>query len=303
MRLISRIRASLDAEIAIRSLFEAPTVEALAKNVDNGRTPDSDFEALLPLRTHGSRRPLFCIHHAGGVSWSYSRLITHIPSDYPIYGLQARSLRWRAALPQSLHDVALDYLHLIRQIQPAGPYNLLGWSFGGLVAHAIATQLQTMGEAVSLLALLDSYPPSNENAAHLCADSQGDREILSEGMVEASIQNMLDILRREGAKFSTLNELQYMAITDTFKMNNRLMRTFSPRQFVGDILLFVAKEGKTALPHEVWSPYVSGRINVRCIDCAHEAMMDSMPAAEIGSALAIELDKQPSQGEERDQSI
>ena len=44
IRLISRIRASMDAEISIRSLFEAPTVEALAKRLVRGRP------ALVGLR-------------------------------------------------------------------------------------------------------------------------------------------------------------------------------------------------------------------------------------------------------------
>jgi acyl carrier protein len=49
IRLISRVRSSLDAEISIRSLFEAPTVEALAKRLVRGRPALSDFEVLLPI--------------------------------------------------------------------------------------------------------------------------------------------------------------------------------------------------------------------------------------------------------------
>ena len=162
IRLISRVRSSLDVEISIRSLFEAPSVEALAKRVVRGRPALSDFEVLLPIRPHGSKQPLFCIHDAGGFSWPYSKLIRHIPPEHPIFGLQARNLTQRAMRPGSIDEMAADYLSLIRKIQPIGPYNLLGWSFGGLVAHAIATQLQSMGHGVSLLALLDSYPIERE---------------------------------------------------------------------------------------------------------------------------------------------
>ena len=115
IRLISRIRSTLEVEIAIRSLFEAPSVEALAKSLANGHSTRSDFEALLPIRPHGSMRSLFCIHHAGGFSWPYSRPIRHIPPDHPIYGLQARNLIQRAMLPHTLEDMAADYLSLIRE--------------------------------------------------------------------------------------------------------------------------------------------------------------------------------------------
>ena len=158
IRLIGPIRLSLDVELNIRNLFEAPNVGALAKRLVRGRPGLSDFEVLLPIRSAGNKPPLFCIHDAGGFSWPYSKLIRHIPAEHPIFGLQARNLTQRAMRPNSVGEMAADYLNIIRKVQPVGPYNLLGWSFGGLVAHAIATQLQSIGEEVALLALLDSYP-------------------------------------------------------------------------------------------------------------------------------------------------
>src|SRR5207344_1558020 len=98
------------------------------------------------------------------LSLPYSRLISHIPSDHPIFGLQSHSLGQQGPAPDTVEDAAAEYLSIIRQVQPVGPYNLLGWSFGGLVAHAMATQLQSEGEEVALLALLDSYPANRENA-------------------------------------------------------------------------------------------------------------------------------------------
>ena len=88
---------SIDVEIGIRSLFEAPTVEALGKRLVHGRPALSDFDVVLPIRPSGTKLPLFCIHDAGGFSWPYSKLIRHIPSDHPIYGLQARNLTQRIA--------------------------------------------------------------------------------------------------------------------------------------------------------------------------------------------------------------
>ena len=288
IRLISRIRSSMDADISIRSLFEAPTVEALTKRLTRGRPALSDFEVLLPIRPAGSKLPLFCIHDAGGFSWPYSKLIRHIPPEHPIYGLQARNLTQRARRPRSIDEMAEDYLSFIRRIQPHGPYNLLGWSFGGLVAHAIATQLQSMGEEVALLALLDSYPVPQDGAQAAFDD---DSENLSRQVAINPIMNLLDVLRREG--LSTLKEHHYEAIMDTFKNNTRLMRTFEPQRFRGAMSLFVAMVSDAKPPVEFWRSHVAGEIRIHPVDCAHDNMMDPIPAEKIGVVLANELGKQP----------
>jgi nonribosomal peptide synthetase DhbF len=288
IRLISRIRSSMDADISIRSLFEAPTVEALIKRLTRGRPALSDFEVLLPIRPAGSKLPLFCIHDAGGFSWPYSKLIRHIPPEHPIYGLQARNLTQRARRPRSIDEMADDYLSFIRRIQPHGPYNLLGWSFGGLVAHAIATQLQSMGEEVALLALLDSYPVPQDGAQVVFDD---DSENLSRQVAINPIMNLLDVLRREG--LSTLKEHHYEAIMDTFKNNTRLMRTFEPQRFRGAMSLFVAMVSDAKPPVEIWRSHVAGEIRIHPVDCAHDNMMDPIPAEKIGVVLANELGKQP----------
>lgn len=76
--------------------------------------------------------------------------------------------------------MACDYLDQIRGIQPGGPYLLLGWSFGGLVADEIASQLQSQGECETLVALLDSYPSDQQSSPHIPDDSELLADLLKE---------------------------------------------------------------------------------------------------------------------------
>ncbi|HEY7243797.1 MAG TPA: thioesterase domain-containing protein [Xanthobacteraceae bacterium] len=283
-RLLSRLRASLDVEVSIRSLFEAPTVAGLAKNLAISSTTHSDLEVLLPLRTGGRLPPLFCIHPAVGLSWSYSRLLAHIPGEHPIYGLQARELAQGRAFHRDIAKMAADYLSVIRDVQPTGPYKLLGWSFGGLVAHAMATRLQAAGETVSLLAFLDSYPIGRLNGS----TGPGDHKIPSGHAIDEMVLSIWGGRSRDGR----IAEAEFENVQKACWNNMRIASTFSPEQFKGDLVLFVAAQSHLQPPLELWRPYVAGNIHVHQVECTHDTMLDELPAATIGELLADELEKQ-----------
>ncbi len=299
-RLISRVRGTLDVELPIRALFEAPSVEALGSHLAGGGSTRSALDVLLPLRPAGCLQPLFCIHPVRGLSWCYSGLMRQIPAGYPIYGLQARTER--DMLPQTVEEMAADYLSIIRRVQPVGPYNLLGWSFGGLVAHAIATDLQNVNEEIALLALLDSYP---SRAASLLDNSvyEPDEKDFFLGLINSfgygqadladdPMRNALEIFHQEAGLFASLDEQNFLALIDAFRNCVHLANNFAPKRFDGDILLFqAAEEGDVDAPAERWRPYVTGQISVHHVECDHDRMMEQEFLSRIGDVIASALAK------------
>lgn len=109
---------------------------------------------VLPVRTTGSRAPIFCIHPIEGLTSCYAQLAMHFV-DRPVYGVQASASGDR---PTSLAGLAARYTDEILAVRGTGPIHLLGSSFGGLLAHAIAVELQGRGVEVDGLTLLGSDP-------------------------------------------------------------------------------------------------------------------------------------------------
>lgn len=79
--------------------------------------------------------------------------------DQPAWGLQEYGLEGRGWPDWSVGRAARRHLTAIRHIQPRGPYTLLGYSFGGLVAYETARRLRAAGEEVVLLGTFDTVLP------------------------------------------------------------------------------------------------------------------------------------------------
>ncbi|WP_455678742.1 amino acid adenylation domain-containing protein, partial [Streptomyces atratus] len=303
MQLTNRIRSTFGVKLAIRTLFDAPTVAELTGRL--GEEPEQEtFDVLLPIRRGGDLPPLFCLHPAGGFVSVYTGLVRHIAPDRPLYGLQARGLGHPEPLPRSIEEMAADYVEQIRRVQPSGPYHLLGWSFGGMVAHAVATRLQHEGETIGLLANLDQYPirpqspdPAEQETRTPDEEEQGflgallefvgrDRQELGDAPLDYA--GVIDVLRQGGSVLGSMEEHNLRAIKALSRNNEDLIRNHVPQPFHGDLLLFVATQEQAGDPR-TWAPYVRGRIVTHEVACRHIDMMQPEPLAKIGSVLAERL--------------
>jgi nonribosomal peptide synthetase DhbF len=297
IRLIARIRAALDVDLPIRALFRSPTPAGLAGAL---QAPGSggDFEVLLPLRPEGTRPPLFCVHPVEGISWRYAGLAGHLPDDQPLYGLQSRGLARPERLPDSMEEMAADYAGQIRAVQPAGPYYLLGWSLGGIIAHAVATHLQDLGEQVALLAILDGYPRFG-GPDRSTRPGGGDQKVRHGAAgdvareLEAVVEDVVRLSRTGGGRQDVTDEAR-AAIRQIIRNNFELGGRYTPGYFRGDILLFVSALGRpasspAARAPDAWRPYVEGRIESHQIDCDHQGMVTPGPLSLMGSAVSSKI--------------
>ena len=75
-----------------------------------------------------------------------------------VYGLTDPGVYNSAYVAKSLEDAVDRYIEAIKSVQPAGPYNLSGFSFGTILAHAVASRLEQCGEVVNQIQLIDGFP-------------------------------------------------------------------------------------------------------------------------------------------------
>ncbi|MDT0464462.1 non-ribosomal peptide synthetase [Streptomyces gibsoniae] len=296
-RLVARANDALGLKLGLQDLFTAPTVAALTARL-TGPASDATPAGPIPLRAEGSRTPLFCVHPGAGIGSVYSTLLDGLDPDQPLYALQARGLTDGARIPCSVEEMAADYVEQIRAVQPTGPYRLLGWSFGAVVAHAMAVHLEDRGESVSLLVLLDGYPSAGtEDIGPAPADplaqlltSLGHATDTATG--PAAPLAMSDFVRLAGTAHGPLAGLAEDTVRrlgQTFVDHVHLAALHTPRTFHGDAVFFTATGTSAPDAADAWQPHLDGGFERQEIPCAHGDMLHARHAARIAAALAHRL--------------
>lgn len=158
VNLITRLHLQYGRTIAPSDLADRCTVAHLAAVLRAGpqaRTPG----AVLIRPGDPGRSPLFCVHGISGHPLAFLELARCTDTGQPVYGVGFDLAASDGSPVPTIEGLATRVLRSIREVQPHGPYCLLGYSFGGLLAFEVARQLVAAGETVALLALVDTPAP------------------------------------------------------------------------------------------------------------------------------------------------
>lgn len=158
MNLFSQIEQRFNQTLALSTLFQAPTVELLAKILSQ-ETQSESWSSLVPIQTNGSKPPFFCIHGQQGNVLNFRELALYLGQDQPFYGLQSKGLDGEELPYFSIEEMAAHYIAEIQTLQPQGPYFLGGNSMGGIVAFEMSQRLRRQGQEVALLVMFDTFAP------------------------------------------------------------------------------------------------------------------------------------------------
>jgi arthrofactin-type cyclic lipopeptide synthetase C len=139
--------------LSLADVFTKQTVAALASYCST-HVLESSTESPILLRKGTRERSVFLVHDGMGDILYAQMLSRQSDSRLTLYGLPSEE-----GEPDSLTTVeqlAERLVRILRDFQTSGPYNLAGWSFGGLLAYEMAFQLMKVGESVNFLGLFDT---------------------------------------------------------------------------------------------------------------------------------------------------
>ncbi|MBS2964822.1 alpha/beta fold hydrolase [Actinocrinis puniceicyclus] len=250
-------------------------------------------DCLVPLEVGGTGRPLFCLHAVGGTVAYYAPVARRLGRLRDVYGLQCHGLRAGAQADPTIEEMAARYVAAITEVQSQGPYELIGYSMGGLIAAEMARILRGRGEAVSLVGMLDTEPPcfremtlTFEQTLGLLSRAVGLRSVFAAEPGRTRGQLLHDFRERAIAdgrvpKAFRIQDLQ--PLVEIYEVNGAAISRYKPAPVPVDVDYLCT--GRPDCPPDVlvegWRGYVEGELRVFPLDADHFALMHEQHAGEV----------------------
>ncbi|MFW0796222.1 amino acid adenylation domain-containing protein [Gordonia sp. CPCC 205515] len=162
MRLVSRLAdLSGGGAVTVRDLLSGATIRDIAARIDTvGHTTDgSRHPMLVEFAESRDGRTLVCLPEGFGLLIPYAALRPHLPDGWGLIGLRDPAQVDGADPYTDIEGLVAQHADLLAACGRLGDaVDLLGWSYGGHLACALARELLDRGHRVASLTVVDAYP-------------------------------------------------------------------------------------------------------------------------------------------------
>ena len=280
VRLFLEIERSFNRSLPLASIFKAPTIKQLAALICDAEAAHAG--CLVTLQEKGGEPPLFFVSGYEGHTFIFRQLVQHLGDDQPAYGLHYPGLEGEQKPLERIEDIAAEFIHYIRRVQPAGPYHLAGLCYGGLVGYEVAQQLTQQGETVDTLVLFDAMAPDGvrrqEEPPPAGLHDEASEPAHDESLREHAALGQNDLAERDLSSAGHAETALSRWIEAVRLANMRAHRRYRPRPYPGQILLFLpTKRGAgwknlSLDPLNGWGELARGGVEAHAISGYHNNM-------------------------------
>ncbi|MER5399227.1 amino acid adenylation domain-containing protein [Streptomyces sp. NPDC002599] len=309
VRLSAAVKTEWDVEIPISDMLRQGTIAELAAIVRSGGQGTSRTPVVTLREGTADERPVFLFHPFGGTVFCYVELTHHLPPGRPVLAIEAPGIQNEGEAEISVEAMATRYIEYLREIQPAGPYALGGWCFGGVIGYEVACQLRAEGEEIEFLIGIDSRAPIEENipesaddstilswfARDLAVPAGKTLDIPADDLRalggDAAFDHILERAAAIGVLAEDADRAQILRYFEAYLANGIALQTYLPEPAELDlVLLRAADEPAEYGPKLGWEALIKGSLNVMDVPGDHNSVMYPPHAETAARAIAPHME-------------
>ena len=309
VKLFAMIKEEFEKTLPMAFLYTESTIEQLAKRIANHNT-QSPLASLIPLHRSGQGAPFIVMPSLFGELMYAKPLVDALDKNIPVFGLQPNLIKEHQYFFSDFQRTAFEYAKILRNRYPHGPYSLIGYSYGGLLAFEIARQLQLQNQRIKILAIIDTGPEQRIKETSAVAKWAHFGRVLSNAprwliehldpsaiaplskLVSRKLRRVLRNRKEASSKLMSLNDL---FDTKRFSQENYAIldhcfasfQSYIPQRYEGTVTLFRANT--RPLLHSLsqdlgWKPFAK-EVIVHRIKANHNTIIHPPSIATIASVL------------------